>query len=187
MNVASQRLKGRFIMRWMVAFVFTSVLIGIIGGIQYTHVVVHGGSWWVYNAPSTGVSSPTANPTKPDLLLPWASIPPGQRVGWVLRNTHLATYYILLTDMVGAAVCLAARSRKHLRLAFGTFLVLCALGVIFRVPWLLQGPDLRWDRWYVAAFGPPTPGGIVVLPLMLFEWVASGRNKTAHPQAHFSP
>ena len=97
----------------------------------------------------------------------WDETPPSLRASWFIKYTRAGVYLMIMTDLIGAMGCYAARHRLGHRRWFTAFLWLCAFLYIVRLVVVI--PD--WRARSHVLFLPPTPGAWLIFPLLLYEKV----------------
>ena len=128
----------------------------------YDRVVKHGESY-VFRYPDPKDRG-TKNGYEP--MPAWDETPLSLRPDWILKYTYFGMYFVILTDMIGAMGCYAARHRLNHRRWFTAFLCLCIflyfLLIVAAIPeWRARAPFLF--------LLPPTPGAWLIFPLLLHE------------------
>ena len=96
----------------------------------------------------------------------WDETPASLRLRWIMRYTRIGGYLSMVTDLIGAMGCYAARHRLRHRRWFTAFLWLCAFLFVVRIiaaipEWPARAPFLF--------FIPPTLGAWLIFPLLLYE------------------
>ena len=95
----------------------------------------------------------------------WDETPPSLRASWIIKYTLAGVYLMIVTDLIGAMGCYAARHRLGHRRWFTAFLWLCAFLYIVRLVVVI--PD--WRARSHVLFLPPTLGAWLIFPLLLYE------------------
>lgn len=98
-------------------------------------------------------------------MVAWDETPPSLRTGWILKHTLVYIYFMIVTDLIGAMGCYAARHRMGHRRWFTAFLWLCAFLYVIR--FIAAIPE--WRARSPILLVPPTLGAWLIFPLLLYE------------------
>ncbi len=150
-------------MKWTLVFCMI-VPYCLVSGWTFLDRVVNHGQSCVFRNPGVEDRG-TKNNYKP--IPAWDETPLSLRPSWIINHTLVYMYFMIVTDMIGAMGCYAARHRLNHRRWFTAFLWLCALLFILRL--VAAIPDWRARSPFL--FFPPTLGAWLIFPLLMYERV----------------